>query len=50
MQRLRASAAAHIRENAELDFSISDADMEMLRGVQFRDYGAYSYFPVFSGK
>lgn len=46
----KASAAAHIRENAELDFSISDADMEMLRSAQFRDYGAYSYFPVFSGK
>ena len=46
----KASSRGHIRENAELDFTISDEDMKMLRSVNFRDYGEYSYFPVFSGK
>ena len=46
----KASSREHIRENAELDFTISDEDMKMLRSVSFRDYGEYSYFPVFSGK
>lgn len=46
----KASSYAHIRENAELSFTISEADMALLRGADFRDYGSYSYFPVFSGK
>lgn len=46
----KASSRGHIRENAELDFTISDEDMKMLRSVNFRDYGEYSCFPVFSGK
>ena len=46
----KASSREHIRENAELDFTISDEDMKMLRSVSFRDYGEYSYFPVFSRK
>jgi diketogulonate reductase-like aldo/keto reductase len=40
----------HMRSNAELDFSISDDDMEFLRNMQVRDYGEYEAFPVFSGK
>lgn len=46
----KASSRAHIAENADLGFTIADADMDTLRGVDFKDYGAYSYFPVFSGK
>ena len=46
----KASSRAHIAENADLAFTIADADMDTLRGVDFKDYGAYSYFPVFSGK
>jgi diketogulonate reductase-like aldo/keto reductase len=40
----------HMRSNAEVDFSISDEDMEILRNMQVRDYGEYGAFPVFSGK
>lgn len=40
----------HMRGNAELDFVISDDDMRKLRGLQMRDYGDDSVFPVYSGK
>ncbi len=41
----------HMRENAAVDFEISEADMDALRSVErFRDYGAFNVFPVFSGK
>lgn len=41
----------HMRINAELDFVISDADMETLKNVEpIQDYGEHSYFPVFGGK
>ena len=41
----------HMRENAAVDFEITEADMEALRNVErFRDYGAFNVFPVFSGK
>ncbi|AEN88358.1 Aldo/keto reductase, diketogulonate reductase [Priestia megaterium WSH-002] len=41
----------HMKDNAELDFVISDADMEILKNVEpIQDYGEHSYFPVFSGK
>lgn len=40
----------HMRENARLDFSISDADMEQLKKINDKDYGEFSIFPVFSGK
>lgn len=46
----KASSREHIKENASLDFTISDADMSALNKVDFRNYGEYSYFPVFSGK
>ena len=46
----KATSAAHIRENAMVDFSLSEEDMHTLTALHFRDYGAYSYFPVFSGK
>ena len=41
---------AHIASNAQVDFAISEADLEELKKMRFKDYGEYSYFPVFSGK
>ncbi|SHN22485.1 aldo/keto reductase [Actinacidiphila paucisporea] len=40
----------HMRSNAEVDFEISDADMDALRGQLDVDYGDHSAFPVYSGK
>ncbi|MGO4271919.1 aldo/keto reductase [Paenibacillus sp. TAF58] len=41
----------HMRNNAELDFVISDADMETLKNVEhIQNYGEHSFFPVFGGK
>jgi len=41
----------HMRNNAELDFAICDADMETLRNIeQIQNYGEHSFFPVFGGK
>ncbi|MBA2212589.1 aldo/keto reductase [Sellimonas intestinalis] len=40
----------HMQNNANLSFEISDEDMEILKSVDFKDYGEHSYFPVFSGK
>lgn len=43
--------AAHMRENAKLDFSISAGDLETLKGLApIENYGDASRFPVFSGK
>ena len=42
---------AHMRSNAEVDFVISDEDMEILKKVEKIDnYGDSSFFPVFGGK
>ncbi|MCY9695438.1 aldo/keto reductase [Paenibacillus alginolyticus] len=41
----------HMRINAELDFVISDADMETLNSIEvIQNYGEHSYFPVFGEK
>lgn len=41
----------HMRANADVDFSISAKDMETLKAFEkIKDYGEYSFFPVFSGK
>jgi len=40
----------HMRDNAKVDFVISDSDMDVLRSTQFQDYGDHSRFPVYSGK
>ncbi|MEH7109739.1 aldo/keto reductase [Bacillus sp. JJ1764] len=41
----------HMKNNAELDFVISDADMEILKNVaHIQNYGEHSFFPVFGGK
>ncbi len=41
----------HMRINADLDFTISDDDMETLKAIpRIKDYGEHSRFPVFGGK
>jgi diketogulonate reductase-like aldo/keto reductase len=41
----------HMRINAELDFVISDTDMETLKSVEaIQNYGEHSFFPVFGEK
>jgi diketogulonate reductase-like aldo/keto reductase len=42
---------AHMKENADVDFVISEADMDYLRNVErIKDYGRASMMPVFGGK
>ncbi|CAN5361714.1 aldo/keto reductase [soil metagenome] len=41
---------AHMRDNAAVDFTISDEDMVSLTGVNNTDYGEASAFPVFGKK
>lgn len=41
----------HMKINAEVDFTISDDDMNILMNMEkIKDYGEYSRFPVFGGK
>lgn len=40
----------HMKENAEIDFEISEADMDELRRVKPLDYGDADVFPVYGGK
>lgn len=41
----------HMRSNAEVDFTIEDSDMEILKNIEtIKDYGDSSFFPVFGGK
>lgn len=47
----KTSNPEHMRFNAEIDFEISAEDMEVLKNFEkIKDYGEYSFFPVFSGK
>ena len=42
---------AHMKNNADVDFVISEDDMEFLKNVdQIKDYGMASMFPVYGGK
>lgn len=42
---------AHMKDNAAVDFVISNQDMEALKQMKpLKDYGEFSAFPVFSGK
>ena len=42
---------AHMKNNADVDFVISDDDMETLKNMeQIEDYGSASMFPVYAGK
>jgi diketogulonate reductase-like aldo/keto reductase len=41
----------HMRSNAEVDFVISENDMDFLRNIRhISDYGEFSRFPVFGGR
>ncbi len=41
----------HMRSNADLDFAISNEDMETLKYIEhIKSYGKHSIFPVFGGK
>jgi diketogulonate reductase-like aldo/keto reductase len=47
----KAAKVGHMRDNTQVDFVISDADMELLKSMEhIKDYGEYSFFPVFNGK
>jgi diketogulonate reductase-like aldo/keto reductase len=42
---------SHMKSNAEVDFAISEEDMDLLKRVeQIKDYGKASNMPVFGGK
>jgi diketogulonate reductase-like aldo/keto reductase len=42
---------AHMKANAEVDFAISEQDMEFLKNIEtIKDYGDASVMPVFGGK
>lgn len=46
----KSASVAHLTANAELNFTISAADMATLNGIRFADYGEDRAFPVYSGK
>lgn len=47
----KASNPVHMKNNYELDFNISDEDMEILKNIKkIENYGDSSYFPVYGGR
>lgn len=47
----KTASPAHMKENAKLGFTISEEDMDVLKGLEhIKDYGDSSFFPVFGGK
>lgn len=47
----KTSNREHMKSNAQIDFAISKEDMNTLINIEkIKDYGEYSFFPVFSGK
>ena len=40
----------HMKANADVNFEISDEDMQTLINLEAKDYGDVSFFPVYSGK
>ena len=41
----------HMKTNADVDFVISDEDMELLKDVEkIESYGEHGFFPVFGGR
>ena len=41
----------HMRENAQVEFTISEEDMQTLQNIErIKDYGKDSFFPVYGGK
>jgi len=41
---------AHMADNADVDFTISDEDIETLKGLEHTDYGDANAMPVFGGE
>ena len=42
---------AHMKSNAEIDFTISDEDMKTLKNMErIESYGEFGFFPVYGGK
>ena len=51
LQLPKTANPAHMKNNAAVDFVISDEDMDFLKNMeQIEDYGSASMFPVFGGK
>lgn len=46
----KTSNPEHMRSNAQVDFTISEEDLDTLRGLTHREYGEFAFFPVYSGK
>lgn len=46
----KAAHRNHMKQNTEIDFTISDEDMAALEKIKSLDYGSSSHFPVFGGK
>ena len=47
----KAANPEHMRENASLDFTISEEDMDQLLHLPpIQDYGPFRHFPVFGGQ
>lgn len=47
----KATSIEHLKNNIDLDFTISDDDMKILLKIdKIENYGEYSHFPVFNGK
>ncbi|HAJ36956.1 MAG TPA: 2,5-diketo-D-gluconic acid reductase [Chloroflexi bacterium] len=46
----RSQSPAHMQQNADVNFVIGDEDMTLLKGIEFKEYGEASIFPVFGGK
>jgi len=47
----KAANPAHMKENADVNFVISEVDMDVLKNVdQIEDYGSASMMPVYGGK
>ena len=41
----------HMKHNADVEFVISDEDMDVLKRIErIKDYGDSSFFPVYGGK
>ena len=41
----------HMKTNADVDFVISDEDMELLKDVEkIESYGEHGFFPIFGGR
>ncbi|TLD83286.1 aldo/keto reductase [Helicobacter sp. MIT 11-5569] len=40
----------YIKENTEINFTLSNEDLESLKKIDFKDYGEHSRFYVFGGK